>query len=110
MLHSYGGSPEMVREFTSIGGGAHGSVGARIFFSFSAALCRRSAAKCAARIRAVPEDRLLLESDLTEVAPMNEAMEDIVRVVGEARGWDAAQTVQQTWENMMEFYDRWQQR
>jgi Tat protein secretion system quality control protein TatD with DNase activity len=39
-------------------------IGGRMYFSFSAAICAKTAAnKVAARIRAVPDDRLLLESD-----------------------------------------------
>eukprot|EP00892_Ulva_mutabilis_P003913 jgi/Ulvmu1/1894/UM012_0052.1 len=105
MLHSYGGSPEMVREFTSIGGGGAGSVGGRIFFSFSAVLCRRSVKKAAARIRAVPAARLLLESDLTEVAPIDAALADIVAVVCAATGEDEEAVVQQAARNFEAFYE-----
>ena len=58
MLHSYGGSPEEVPRFTRLPG-----IGQRFYFSFSAAINGRTPEKLAARIRAVPDDRLLLESD-----------------------------------------------
>lgn len=58
MLHSYGGSPEEVARFTRLPG-----VGPRFFFSFSAAINGRTPDKLRARIAAVPDDRLLLESD-----------------------------------------------
>jgi hypothetical protein len=58
MLHSYGGSPEEVGRFTRLKG-----IGGRFYFSFSAAINARTPEKLAARIRAVPDDRLLLESD-----------------------------------------------
>lgn len=105
MLHSYGGSPEMVREFVSIGGGAPGSVGARIFFSFSSVLCRRSAKKSAARIRAVPPTRLLLESDLTQVQPIDDALVDIVAVVCGATGQGQEDAVRQAALNFQLFYE-----
>lgn len=104
MLHSYGGSPEMVREFTSIGGGGPGSVGARVFFSFSAVLCRRGAKKAAARVRAVPPARLLLESDLTEVAPIDAALADIVAFVGDAAEREEGEVVRQAAANFEAFY------
>ena len=76
MLHSYGGAPEDVAKFCALGGGKKGRkkggggggdaadiVGRRFFFSFSAAINGRAPEKLAARIAAVPADRLLLESD-----------------------------------------------
>lgn len=58
MLHSYGGSPEDVARFCRLP-----DIGRRFFFSFSSAINGRAPDKMAARIRAVPDDRLLLESD-----------------------------------------------
>jgi Tat protein secretion system quality control protein TatD with DNase activity len=58
MLHSYGGSPEEVARFCLVP-----ALGPRLFFSFSSAINGRTPEKLAARIRAVPDDRLLVESD-----------------------------------------------
>jgi hypothetical protein len=58
MLHSYGGSPEDVARFCRLPG-----IGRRFFFSFSAAINARAPDKLVARVRAVPDDRLLVESD-----------------------------------------------
>lgn len=104
MLHSYSGSPELVRELTSIGGGGPGSVGGRLFFSFSAVLCRRGESKAGARVRAVPPPRLLLESDLTEVAPIDAALADIAEFVAEATGRGAAEVARQAEEAFEVFY------
>ena len=59
MLHSYSGSPEDAARFLVLPGG----LGRRIYFSFSSAVSAAAAGKLAARVAAVPDDRLLLESD-----------------------------------------------
>lgn len=161
MLHSYGGSPDMVKSFTALGqqhaqrsrsktqsqpqghtGGAsehaseqnysskrsHGtgeqgetsspavcgseecggkvvSIGERMFFSFSAVLCSKSSKKAAERVAAVPDDRILLETDLTEIEGMNERLLEIAEFVAEAKGWTVEHTVEQTWRNFQAFYD-----
>jgi hypothetical protein len=69
MLHSYGGSPEEVARFVALPG-----VGPRVFFSFSSAINGRNPDKLAARIRAVPDDRLLLESDQVGAPRMGERL------------------------------------
>jgi Tat protein secretion system quality control protein TatD with DNase activity len=58
MLHSYGGSVEEIPRFCGLKG-----LGPRFFFSFSAAINQRTPDKLRARIAAVPDDRLLIESD-----------------------------------------------
>ena len=60
MLHSYGGSVEEVARFCALPRG----LGDAFFFSFSAAINGRTAPdKLRQRIAAVPDDRLLIESD-----------------------------------------------
>jgi len=58
-LHGYGGSPEMVREFAAMGG----------YFSFSAYVMRARKANHREALRAVPEERLLIETDAPDMAP-----------------------------------------
>lgn len=58
MLHSYGGSPEEIPKYCKLKG-----IGDRFYFSFSTAINARTPEKLRARIAAVPDDRLLLESD-----------------------------------------------
>jgi len=58
MLHSYSGSPEEVMRFCRLP-----AIGPRFYFSFSSAINARTPDKLVARIRAVPDDRLLVESD-----------------------------------------------
>jgi TatD DNase family protein len=62
MLHSYGGSVEEIPKFCKLRG-----IGKRFYFSFSHAINARTPEKLAARIAAVPDDRLLIESDQVDV-------------------------------------------
>ncbi|KXZ50968.1 hypothetical protein GPECTOR_14g211 [Gonium pectorale] len=59
MLHSYGGSVDLIKGFTKLPGG----VGERIYFSFSSVINGRARDKLLERLAAVPPDRVLLESD-----------------------------------------------
>ncbi|NJR41783.1 MAG: hypothetical protein HC767_03095 [Akkermansiaceae bacterium] len=81
-----------------------GAVGDRIYFSFSAALCSKCAKKAAARVAAVPDDRVLLETDLSELDGMNDALLEIAEFVAQAKGWTLEHTVDQTWRNFKAFY------
>jgi Tat protein secretion system quality control protein TatD with DNase activity len=108
MLHSYGASVEMVPEFAKLPRGKD-SIGSadddqRVFFSFSAAIVGGSPEKLMARIEAVPDNRILIETDLTAVSPMNGALEEIVHIVAAAKSWTVADTVKQTWANFCSFY------
>lgn len=58
MLHSYGGSVEEIPRFCKLA-----NIGSRFYFSFSHAINHRTPEKLRARVAAVPDDRLLLESD-----------------------------------------------
>ncbi len=56
MLHSYGGSPEMMPEFTALGA----------YFSFSGAIMDSKREKLRAALKAVPADRVLFETESPE--------------------------------------------
>lgn len=58
-LHGYGGSPEMVREFADLGG----------YFSFSAYIMHERKARQREALVAVPEERLLIETDAPDMLP-----------------------------------------
>eukprot|EP00959_Pyramimonas_sp_CCMP1952_P465773 9488906-Pyramimonas_sp.AAC.1 len=58
MLHSFGGSHEMIKGFIKLP-----KIGNRFYFSFSSAINATNLDKLVQRIQAVPDDRLLLESD-----------------------------------------------
>jgi Tat protein secretion system quality control protein TatD with DNase activity len=108
MLHSYGGSAEQVKAFTGIGAGGEAdgnAVGRRIYFSFSAAIGNKMRQKTLDRIRAVPDDCLLVETDLEDQSGMNDALKQIVEMMAKAKGWTVEQAVDQTWQNYLRFYD-----
>jgi TatD DNase family protein len=109
MLHSYGGSVEMVRAFAELPrrGEAEGSGDddQKVFFSFSSAIAGGGLEKLMARIKAVPDNRILLETDLTVVRSMNDALEEIVHIVAAAKSWTVADTVEHAWANFCSFYE-----
>ena len=100
MLHAYGGSPEMVRSYTSL---PHG-VGRRVFFSFNRAIQINEAAVIE-RIRAVPDDRVLAESDQTRVAAVEAGLVQSCQLIAEAKGWGAEETIERVRANFYAFYE-----
>ncbi|MEW5300119.1 MAG: hypothetical protein WDW36_003073 [Sanguina aurantia] len=101
MLHSYGGSKEMVMAFTRL---KH--VGSRVYFSFSSVVNGggRGGDKLLARIAAVPCDRLLLESDQTSPLVVDKALMEVAEIVAEARGWTVQEAQEICCANFREFY------
>jgi len=64
---------------------------------------RAAALKLALRIRAVPADRLLLESDQVAPGRMDAALEASLRLVAAARGWGAEETARRCRDNFEAF-------
>lgn len=62
LLHSYGGSAELIPRFARLGG----------YFSFSGAMLRSHKQKTRDIFTQVPPDRLLLETDAPDMLPPNE--------------------------------------
>uniref|UniRef100_A0A383WQE8 TatD related DNase n=1 Tax=Tetradesmus obliquus TaxID=3088 RepID=A0A383WQE8_TETOB len=99
MLHSYGGSVEEIPRFCRLKG-----LGDRFYFSFSHAINARTPEKLAARIAAVPDDRLLIESDQVTPLVIDGGLREICRVVAGVKGWGMAETAQRMLDNFKAFY------
>lgn len=101
MLHSYSGSPDMLKQIF-----LKGELGARIYVSFSYFVNRRNTAKSQQCIQAIPEDRILVESDLSDVSDAQEALERVIDMVAQARSWSAAETRSKLAANSRRFFRR----
>ncbi|KAI8139008.1 hypothetical protein BJV82DRAFT_696402 [Fennellomyces sp. T-0311] len=96
-LHSFVGSAGSMPQFLKVKGYV-------IYVSFSVAICGRlDKKKLQDLICAIPEDRLLLESDLNTPQGLDDGMEEIAKLVAEARKWTIEQTIEQTYNNWCTF-------
>ena len=93
-LHSFSGTAHHVRELLAL-------VDYPLFFGFSHTINvamngRRGLAALDDAIRAVPEDRLLVESDVDDAAAARTATCRAVQLVATARGWTPSRTASTT--------------
>ena len=78
--------------------------GDRFYFGFSSfANMRANCHKTAAVIAAVPDDRLLLESDLEDPDDVPHALNTMLHTMAEAKGWTVEQTAAITKRNAQRF-------
>ncbi|KAJ5503446.1 hypothetical protein N7463_006320 [Penicillium fimorum] len=99
-MHSYTGSVEPIRQFL------HRSNPSDVYFSFSKAINFSGAAekKVGDVIKVLPEDRILIESDLHVAGlQMDEMLEDVARQVCRLRGWELRHGVQVLADNWRRF-------
>ena|SRR3990167_915409 len=92
-----GGSVDMVKCFTSK------AIKATVYFGFSYFVNLRSP-KTKDVIKAIPPDRILLESDLAGVDGLVEGLETMYNVVAEIRGWTLQETAELVYANSCAFY------
>lgn len=99
-MHSYTGSVEPIRQFL------HRSNPSDVYFSFSKLINFAGSAekRVGDVIKALPEDRILIESDLHVAgAQMDELLEDVARQVCQLRGWELRHGVQVLADNWRRF-------
>ena len=99
-LHYYSGPPDTLRDYF------HPSVPAEIFCSFSLLVNLKSstATKTVDVIKAVPDDRVLVESDLHCAGEqMDELIERMIRCICKAKGWSLEQGVKKLRSNWLCF-------
>lgn len=100
-LHSFSGKGDAVKQYLKP------SIPARIFFSFSMANNLRSEggwAKAEDAVRMVPDNRLLVESDLHAAGErMDGELEEIYRTICEFKGWGIEEGIKQIADNYREF-------
>jgi len=108
VLHSYGGGPELVPALVPL----------NAFFSFSGTITHARNRRSPASARAVPADRLLVETDAPDLPPeglpapaggglpANEPanLPLIVAAVARARGEEVAATAEWTWTNGLRLF------
>ena len=98
-LHSYSGGADTLKHYLQP------SIPATVFFSFSTLVNFSSPSRKATdAIKAVPDDRILAESDLHAAGErMDELMEDVIRRICQIKGWSLESGVKQLASNWRHF-------
>lgn len=99
-MHSYSGPVEQLRQFLNPANPSD------VYFSFSTVInfAGPSSQRVREVIKALPEDRILIESDLHTAGPqMDDLLEEVARQVCELRGWSLEDGVRRLAENWTRF-------
>ncbi|KAK9374149.1 uncharacterized protein V1513DRAFT_446821 [Lipomyces chichibuensis] len=97
-LHSYSGPPDQIKLWTNR------KLPAAVYFSFSILINSRYGDKFKQVLRAVPDDRLLVESDFHMAGKKMQALlAEIVKFVCEVKGWELDQGVRTLGNNWRAF-------
>lgn len=99
-MHSYSGPPDALKQFLGP------KVPAEIYFSFSELINfgAHNSEKAIEVIRAVPDNKVLIESDLHCAGPkMDELLEDILKRVCQIKDWELEEGAKQLRENWQRF-------
>lgn len=97
-MHSFGGSSEFLRQLTTMK-----KYGDRFYFGFSSVINLRSP-KTQDVIRATPDDRLLLESDLCDPTRAEDELRIMLAFIADVKGWSVNDAARITRENANRFY------
>ncbi|XJO71034.1 hypothetical protein BDV3_000621 [Batrachochytrium dendrobatidis] len=97
MMHSFTASKEIGQSLVKL---PH--IGSRFYFSFSTIVNARGK-KFEDRVRSIPHDRILIESDVSNAADEMSAMQSICQSVADIRGWTMLETAQKTTANANAF-------
>ncbi|KAJ2671695.1 Cut9-interacting protein scn1, partial [Coemansia spiralis] len=100
MLHSYSGSPDMLKQVL-----LKGKLGKHVYVSVSWFVNGRNTLKSKECIAAVPECRLLVESDLHDAKEALPALERIIGFVAEVRGWTLQEARSKLMANSRAFFN-----
>jgi TatD DNase family protein len=109
MLHSYTGSVDLLRQLILLR-----PIGRLLYFSFSSTInCKqfnatqwaKARTKLTEIIQAVPNDRLLVESDMDDFERTEVALLDMLGLISEAKQLSIGQAAEQTWLNAERFFD-----
>ncbi|KAI1258870.1 Metallo-dependent hydrolase [Xylariaceae sp. FL1019] len=99
-LHSYSGYVEQLKMYI------HPSVPAKVYFSFSVAInwAHGGGEKTEEAIQAIPDDRILVESDLHIAGEdMDQLLEDVCRRICRIKGWGLREGVERLGRNWRQF-------
>ncbi|PYI00145.1 Metallo-dependent hydrolase [Aspergillus ellipticus CBS 707.79] len=99
-MHSYSGPVDLLKQFLNP------SNPSDVYFSFSSVInfSSPSAQKVIDVIKALPDDRILIESDLhTAGQQMDDLLEEVARKICEIRGWELDYGVQKLADNWKRF-------
>ena len=97
MMHSFTGSLEVQKRILNLK-----TIGPKFYFSYSDTINSRSN-KTLAKIRATPNDRILVESDIGDALLVDKQMESAIEMVALAKDWDIETAVRITMENTHRF-------
>jgi len=97
LCHSWTGSADTIQSLLKIP-----RVSKKFYFGFSGAInLTNSSKKLDAAILAVPQDRIVMESDRSKYRPGNQR---IIGYIAKLRGWTVEETAQITTENALTFF------
>jgi len=100
-MHSYSGSIDTARSLMALCAGS-----CPVYFGFSACCNLHSnSSKTESVIAAIPDDRLLLETDLEESEGADRALQSMLAVIAAAKGWGISHAAATTTANAERFYD-----